>query len=151
MTVTTLPALRREVIVDADQTTAFAVFTERIGVWWPVGEHSVHGEGATVTFVEPGVGSRLVETKDGADDAVWGTVTRWQPDDVVSFTWHPGHGPEAASQVTVTFTPEGARTRVTLEHSGWEAFGDQAAQARENYDHGWPLVLDAYVGCVAAR
>jgi hypothetical protein len=33
---------------------------------------------------------------------------------------------------------------VRLEHTGWESFGDRAAQARESYQQGWPVVLGAY-------
>lgn len=146
-----VPPLRREVIVDADRDVAFAVFTERIGQWWPVDVHSVHGAGATVAFVDPGVGARIVESKDGAPDAVWGTVSHWEPGELVAFTWHPGNGPASASRVEVRFEEADGKTLVVLEHSGWEVFGEEAAQAREEYDHGWPTVLDSFVADVAAR
>jgi uncharacterized protein YndB with AHSA1/START domain len=145
-----VPPLRREVLVEADRTLAFRVFTEQIGAWWPLGEHSVHGSGATVAFVRPGVGGRIVESKDGADDSVWGTVTRWQPDELIAFTWHPGMSPDAASRVTVTFEETEGKTLVTLEHTGWESFGDRAAEARENYQQGWAVALGAYAARLAA-
>jgi hypothetical protein len=31
-----LPLIRREILVDTDPATAFAVFTDRIGQWWPL-------------------------------------------------------------------------------------------------------------------
>jgi len=153
MTLTALPPLRREILVDAEPGLAFAVFTERIGQWWPLGSHSVYGADATVGFDRPGVGGRIVESKTGADDAVWGTVTSWEPGRSIGFTWHPGNSEENASQVTVTFADEGAdtgKTLVTLEHAGWEVFGEEAAQARADYDHGWPLVLGHYAGACGA-
>jgi uncharacterized protein YndB with AHSA1/START domain len=143
-----VPPLRREVLVDAGRDLAFSVFTEQIGAWWPLGDHSVHGADASVAFVDPGVGARILESRngdtDGADDAVWGTVTRWEPGVLVAFTWHPGKGPDEASHVTVTFEESDGKTLVRLEHAGWEIFGEYAAQAREEYDHGWPVVLGAY-------
>ena len=145
-----VPPLRREVIVAADRDLAFRVFTERIGAWWPLAEHSVHGADATVGFVDPGVGARIVETIDGAEDATWGTVSRWEPGEALAFTWHPGHGHDAASRVLVTFTTVDGGTLVRLEHSGWEAFGDRALEARATYEQGWPVVLDAYAALVAA-
>jgi uncharacterized protein YndB with AHSA1/START domain len=145
-----VPPLRREVLVEAGRDVAFAVFTEQIGVWWPVGDHSVHGTGATVAFVEPGLGARIVESKAGADDSVWGTVTRWQPPELVAFTWHPGLTPDTASKVTVTFEETGGKTLVTLEHTGWESFGERAAEARANYASGWTVVLGAYAAQFAA-
>ncbi len=141
-----VPPLRREVRVDADRQVAFRVFTERIGAWWPLDGFSVHGAGGDVTFVDPGVGARIRESKAGADVAGWGTVTRWEPGDLVAFTWHPGMSPEAASQVTVTFEEADGKTLVTLEHVGWESFGDRAAEARASYESGWAVVLGAYAG-----
>ncbi len=111
--------------------------------------HSVYGAGATVSFVDRGVGSAIVESSDGATDAVWGTVTHWDPPASVAFTWHPGKTAEAASQVSVAFEAADGKTLVRLEHTGWEAFADPAA-ARENYGHGWPVVLDGFAAVVAA-
>jgi uncharacterized protein YndB with AHSA1/START domain len=146
----TAPPLQREVLVDADRSLAFEVFTQRIGSWWPLGEHSVHGAGGSVAFDARAVGGRIVESMVGAEDAVWGTVARWEPVDAIAFTWHPGHGPDRASQVSVTFSDEGGKTRVHLEHSGWEVYGEQAAEARTEYGHGWPVVLDAYAASVVS-
>jgi len=149
-----VPPLRREVLVDAGRDLAFAVFTDRIGAWWPLGDFSVHGADASVAFVDPGVGARIVESKDGdtdgADDSVWGTVTRWDPPELVAFTWHPGMSAEAASQVTVTFEETDGKTLVTLEHTGWESFGERATEARENYQRGWAVVLGGYAAQFAA-
>ena len=134
-----VPPLRREITVDADPGTAFAVFTAQIGRWWPVTGHSVYGAGATVAFT----GGQIVERAPDGATAVWGTVTRWEPGHVVGFTWHPGRPADQPSHVEVSFTPVGAQTRVVLEHSGWEVYGDPAA-ARAEYEQGWPVVLDRY-------
>jgi uncharacterized protein YndB with AHSA1/START domain len=148
-----LAPLRREVLVGAGRPLAFEVFTRRIGAWWPLGEFSVHGTTATVAFDGEGVGARIVESLPGAEDAVWGTVTRWDPADALAFTWHPGRGPDGAGEVSVTFEDAGDvgdATLVRLEHTGWEAYGDRAAAARTEYGHGWPVVLDAYAASVVS-
>jgi uncharacterized protein YciI len=135
--VSTIPPIRREVLVDASPGTAFEVFTGRIGAWWPVADLSVHGAGSAVSFD----GGRILERSPAGQEAVWGTVTRWDPPHAVAFTWHPGRAPERASHVTVSFAAAaGDQTLVTLEHSGWESFADPAA-ARAEYGHGWPPVL----------
>ena len=72
---TTVPPIRREILVDAGPQTAFDVFTAGIGRWWPVPGHSVHGVGGTVAFT----GGQLVEQSATGQQAVWGTVTRWEP------------------------------------------------------------------------
>ena len=137
----TVPPIRREILVDADPAAAFEVFTDGLGQWWPLDELSVHGKGATVAFDD----GQIVERSSEGEAAVWGTVTRWEPPGAVAFTWHPGRPAERASHVEVTFAAEGARTLVRLEHAGWDAFDDPAA-ARAEYEHGWPLVLDRYQG-----
>ena len=133
---TTLPPLRRQIIVPAGPATAFAVFTDKIGAWWPVASHSVYGAQSTTAFRD----GLLVETGPGGAESVWGEVLDWQPPALLRMTWHPGHGVERASQVEVTFVPvTDTQTLVTVTHTGWER-----AAARDEYRRGWPLVLAGY-------
>jgi uncharacterized protein YciI len=131
--------IHREVIVRGDPALAFEVFTERINHWWPVAELSVHGEGGSVSIVE----NEIVERSKTGAEAVWGTITRWEPAVAIAFTWHPGRGVERASHVAITFTAVDDGTLVTLEHSNWEVFDDPTG-ARGEYERGWPGVLDHY-------
>jgi uncharacterized protein YndB with AHSA1/START domain/uncharacterized protein YciI len=137
--VSTAAPIRREILVDAGPEVAFEVFTARVGQWWPVAEKSLYGAGATVEFT----GGQIIERSAAGQQAVWGTVTRWEPPAVLAFTWHPGQEPDRASHVEITFTAAGEQTLVVLKHSGWEAFDDPDA-ARAEYDQGWPVVLDRY-------
>jgi len=134
-----VPPIRRQILVDADQQTAFEVFTGRIGRWWPLAELGVYGAGATVAFQD----GQIVERSPAGDSALWGTVTRWDPPDAVAFSWHPGKPADRASRVEVTFAAAAGQTLVTLEHSGWESFADPAT-ARAEYGQGWPPVLARY-------
>lgn len=135
----TVPPIRREVLVDALPQAAFDVFTEGIGRWWPIAGHSVHGAGGTVAFT----GGQLVEQSAAGQRCVWGTVTRWEPPAVVAFTWYPGRTEDHSSHVEVTFTAAGPQTLVTLVHSGWDVYADPTAM-RAEYDHGWPIVLGQF-------
>jgi len=137
--VSTVPPIRREILVDANPEIAFEVFIERLGLWWPLAELSVFGASATVAFTD----GQIIERSADGRTAVWGTVARWEPPEAVAFSWHPGQPADRASHVEVTFAAAAGQTRVRLEHSGWEAFADPAA-ARAEYDHGWPMVLDRY-------
>ena len=134
-----LPPIHREILVDAPPDTAFAVFTSKIGDWWPLAELSVFGAGATVGFED----GALVERSPDGHSAEWGQVTSWLPPGEFSMTWHPGRDTLAASQITVTFRAAGDQTLVVLEHAGWDVFADPAA-ARAEYEHGWLEVLRLY-------
>jgi uncharacterized protein YciI len=137
----TTPAIapvRREIRVACDPDTAFDLFTAHIGAWWPLGTHSVFGSRATVAF-EDGV---LVE-RLGRDRAVWGAVLDWNRPTGFRMTWHPGQGPERATEVEVAFAGDGDGTLVTLTHVGWEHLAEPEA-ARAEYDRGWPGVLAGF-------
>ena len=129
----TVPPIRREILVDADPAVAFEVFTAGIGRWWPMEEHSVHGKGGAVAFED----GRLVERRSAGRP--WGTVTRWEPPATVAFTWHPRRPNGPLRRGHVRRRGQDAARRST----GWDAFDDPAA-ARAEYDHGWPLVLGRY-------
>jgi uncharacterized protein YciI len=139
-----VPPIRREILVDADPPTAFAVFTERISQWWPLEDLSVYGPGGTVGFAD----GQIVEQSASGDAAVWGTVYLWEPGAALAFSWHPGGPPDQATHVEVTFTHTDAQTLVTLTHTGWERFADPA-ETRAEYEQGWPVVLGTYRDHVA--
>ena len=126
-----LAPIRRELLVDADPDRAFVVFTEQIGSWWPVGSHSVNGEGSTVVFEN----NQFIEVSSDGGRTVWGTVTEWRPGERIAFSWYPSADADHASHVTVTFAAANEQTLVTLVHGGWEVFADPA-DTRAEYDEG---------------
>ena len=73
----------------------------------------------------------------------------WDPPRTLTFSWSPNLDKDGDTEVEVRFTPNGAGTRVELEHRAWEALGERAARTRENYESGWVPVLDRYAA--AAR
>jgi uncharacterized protein YndB with AHSA1/START domain len=133
--------VRKSIVVDAPVEQAFRVFTDEMATWWPVETHSVSRERAETAVLEGGVGGRLYERTADGDEILWGEVTVWEPPHRLSYTWHPGRGAETAQEVEMRFVPEGRRTRVELEHRGWERLGDEAAEIIASYDTGWDLVL----------
>ncbi|WP_448624140.1 SRPBCC domain-containing protein [Geodermatophilus sp. URMC 64] len=136
----------RQVSVAAPPERAFALFTERIAEWWPLGDgHSVFGAGGTVAFESTG----LVE-RHGDRVSVWAEVTVWEPPDALELDWHPGRTAESATRVRVTFEADDDRTLVTLEHDGWERLADAEA-ARGSYDEGWAFVLSRFAEAAGDR
>jgi uncharacterized protein YndB with AHSA1/START domain/uncharacterized protein YciI len=135
------------VLVACDQPTAYRLFVDDIGTWWPLASFGCFRDGGSVAFEA----DEIVETSASGETAVWGTVIEAEPPNVLAFTWHPGIDPAKATRVTVTFTATGSAdaTLVTLVHTGWEAYADPTA-ARDNYAGGWITVLDRYAAAPSA-
>lgn len=138
---TVAPVLRAtHVPLAPDQ--AWALFTDRIGAWWPLPTHGLFGDRSAEVAFEEG---RLVERSVDGETTPWGEVQVWEPPQRLVLSWHPG-GPAdgPASTVEVTFRPDGDGTRVELVHDGWQVFGEQAIARRRSYagPNAWGHVLD---------
>ena len=85
--------------------------------------------------IDPKPGARyriLFHTPDGEQHGVGGTYREVVPDQKLVFTWAWRSTPERESLVTITLTPEGEGTLLTLLH---EQFFDEIA--RDRHQQGW--------------
>lgn len=121
---------------------AFELFTTRIAEWWPVASYSIHHDEVADVRFEGRVGGRVIEiTKDGAEFP-WAHVLAWDPPNRLALSWYPDLEPIASSILEVRFTPlSDERTRLDLEHRGWDEFGQEGAALRDRYESGWDAVL----------
>jgi uncharacterized protein YndB with AHSA1/START domain len=80
-------------------------------------------------------------------------VLELDPPHRLAFSWQIGPGrepvpdPTRAGQVEVAFRPaDNRRTRVRLEHRGFERHGPEGAGYRDAMasDRGWPYILDRF-------
>ncbi|MGR6318338.1 SRPBCC family protein [Micromonospora soli] len=148
-------AVRASVRVEAPPERAFEVFTAGIDRWWNRSHHVQPGT-LNKIGVEPRVGGGLWEENDAGDVCVWGRVLTWDPPRTFAFSWLIGPdwgipAPDApGSRVTVTFTPEGAGTRVDLVHDRLDAHGPGWESVRDGVgsDGGWPGGLREYAAAV---
>ncbi len=145
--------------VNTNAHTAFAVFVERIGRWWPLTSHSIspEAEGAPAADckIEPRVGGRVFEVGPSGQEYTWGEVTVYEPGARICFTWHLSRSAEEASEVDVVFEEKSksgsASTHVTLTHRNWENFGDTPRTLRDGYNEGWDHVFgECYANAVDA-
>ena len=117
---------------------AFDLFTRRIGEWWPL----------AYTFA----GSRTETVAVDERETSWGEIRAWRAPDMftAAFAVSPTRSPEPpgqASEVTITFEPDGLYTRVSVHHHDWERHGPQAQAMRDGMasDQGWPVILAEYL------
>lgn len=139
---TALEPVRKQLAVECDVETAFRTFTEDIATWWPAQTHSITGDPETVVF-EQGAGGRVYERARDGQERDWATIVVYEPPNRVVLEWrvNPAAPP---TEVEVRFSAEGERTRVVLEHRGWERYASGGADERSSYDSGWPGVLERY-------
>ncbi|PYQ01964.1 MAG: activator of HSP90 ATPase [Acidobacteria bacterium] len=112
-------------LVAVDPATAFDVFTGEIGEWWKSGPRYRFDpeKGGSLRF-EPGVGGRLVEVHEPRTGQGFevGRVLVWEPGARLVFEFRGrDFAPGERTEVEVRFEAEGKRTRLTLEHRGWES------------------------------
>jgi uncharacterized protein YndB with AHSA1/START domain len=142
VTTTDIDPVVATVVVAVPPEEAWAVFTDRIGEWWPVLDgHSVGGERVADVRLEPGVGGRLYERWQDGTEHEWGGVTAWAPAQRLELWWRPDPGATYdPTTVEVTFRASGTGTEVRLVHTGWERLAD-GGERRTSYQDGWPHVL----------
>ncbi len=142
-------AIKRSIMVDCPIEHAFATFTERIHDWWPLGKHSIDayesGSPAETVVFQGGGGGQIYERTKNGEELKWADVIAYEPPHRFVLAWNPSRKQDRPQTVIeVTFTEEGGKTRVDLEHRGWERLGERAAEARQGYSEGWEHVLASY-------
>jgi uncharacterized protein YndB with AHSA1/START domain len=155
--VSSIPPVRKQVMVEASQERAFQVFTAGIDRWWPR-QHHIGQSPLKRSVIEPRAGGRwYAECVDGSECDT-GRVLTWDPPSRLVLAWQITtewkFDPDFLTEVEVTFTAEGPRrTRVELEHRNLERFGAGADELRKEIDAagGWSLILEHYLAVANAE
>jgi activator of Hsp90 ATPase-like protein len=134
--------------VDCPLEHAFDTWTQRTSSWWPP-SHTVSGEPGLEVVFEGRPGGRIFERTPGGREVEWGEVTVWERPRRLSYLWHIRTDRSDATEVEIRFSEQGpSRTRVEIEHRGWERLGAKGAGWRTVNRAGWDGVLPHYVaGC----
>jgi uncharacterized protein YndB with AHSA1/START domain len=144
--------VRKTLSVNVPIERAFAVFTGRMGAWWPA-THHIGKQAFAEIVVEPHAGGRWYERAPDGVECEWGKVLAWEPPNRVAFSWHLQSdwsfdaNPEKASEVEIRFFATGeGKTRVELEHRNLERHGAGWEQIRTNVDSpgGWSAILQEF-------
>ena len=137
---TQVEPIRLSATVPQPVADAFRLFTEGIASWWPLHEgFSYGGARAREVYLEPVVGGRFYERYTDGQEFEVGRVIACDPPERIVFTWQGGAS--AATEVEVRFVAQGLRTRVDVEHRGWERLAPSERDRRTAFGNGWPTVL----------
>jgi uncharacterized protein YndB with AHSA1/START domain len=128
---------------------AFDVWTNKIARWWPA-DHTVSGEDGLDVVLEGRPGGRIFERTAAGAEIDWGEVTVWEPPTRLVYLWHLRRDRADATEVEITFVEQGAsKTRVDIEHRGWERLGGQGQAWRDANMGGWSTLLPHYVSATS--
>ena len=122
---------------------AFDTWTQRASMWWPPAHTVTHDPGARVVF-EPRVGGRIYERTSSGHEVDWGSITAWEPPRRLVYEWHIAADRANATEVEIAFIDLGERTRVQIEHRGWDRLGERGSSWRDENRSGWDGVLPDY-------
>lgn len=156
MTETTI-AVRHALTVKAPVDRAFAVFTQRLGTWWPLEPYSIGDSKAVDAVLEPHEGGRWYEIGEDGSECTWGHVRTYDPPHRVVLSWEISADwqpdPTATSEVEVRFTATDEGTRVELEHRGLETYGARTDEMRGIFgsENGWNGLLRAFAAGLGAE
>ena len=142
------PPLRHSFTVECPVEHAFDTWARRTSLWWPTG-HTVSAEPGLEVVFEPRPGGRIFERTPSGREEDWGEILVWEPPARLAYIWHLRQDRADATEVEISFTPEsGERTRVDIEHRGWDRLGNHAEDRRERNERGWAGLLPHYVEAV---
>ena len=134
--------VRHSVSVRCPAHHAFAVFTERVDLWWPPTHRRLRG---SQLDLEPGPGGLLTER--GPDGTVLeiGQVTAWEPPERVGFAWRLGAPADAPTDVRVTFCEDatGTTTVEVLHREGPRPLPDWHGTAG-TFSRAWSHLFTSY-------
>lgn len=142
--------VRRSVTVKVEPARAFQAFVGNIGRWWPK-SHAIGGKPLAEAVLEPRVGGRWYEVSEDGSTCDWGKVLAYEPPGRLVLAWQIDadwkFDPDLITEVEVQFIPDGAGTRVELEHRNIERFGAKAAEMAGMIGSdagGWLMILGLY-------
>jgi Activator of Hsp90 ATPase homolog 1-like protein len=153
----TIEAIRRHVVVGANQQRAFEVFTAEMTSWWPP-EHHIGSAPIQEILIEPREGGRWYTRHEDGTETSTGYVSSWEPYGRLVLVWQVGadwkFDPKLLTTIELRFLTEAPdRTRVELEHRDPDAFGPEAERMRQLFEQpgAWQSTLAAYAARVAGE
>ncbi len=151
-------SISHSLTVEAAPQETFDGFTKHLGDWWPLAYTFGMANFAGAAIKER-AGGEWFERDTAGKRMSWGTVRAFEPPDrlVVSFAIGADRGPvpeSQASEVEIRFEQEEQdRTRITIEHRGFDRHGKDADVLQNGMDSagGWPLILAEFRRWLTSR
>jgi hypothetical protein len=103
----------RSVVLPLDPAAAFALFTGRIGEWWPPDRRHAGDPHSDIFMLEDG---RFYERARDGREVDLGRVRAWEPPRRILLDVFIATGPDAPTEVEIAFALRDTGTEVTVTH-----------------------------------
>ena len=119
--------------------------------WWPLATHAIGEKPARAQILEKHTGGRWYDVDMNGKETDIGSVLAYEPPSRLLLSWKISCiftiDPSTTTEIEVRFiaeTPE--RTRIELEHRGFEIYGEGADEAVKLYESegAWTFVMGCY-------
>jgi uncharacterized protein YndB with AHSA1/START domain len=129
--------LQREILLNRSPEKAFRAFTDHVDLWWPRSHRRSREH--TICLTAEG----LIQVAPDGSEWIMGRVLAIEPPSRLAFEWFAG-ALNDPTNVEVTFTPEGAGTRVLIVHRALTPETMELWPKRvASFISGWEAVLAA--------
>lgn len=128
--------LVRRITLACSVDHAFAVFTDKIDLWWPRSHRRNHAASLTLTS------EALVERAPDGTHWIMAHVTGIDPPNRLSLDWYPG-SPAVPTSVEIDFAAEGDGTVATVTHRPLLEIKSLWPKRVATFTSGWDAVLPA--------
>ncbi|WP_345104543.1 SRPBCC family protein [Mucilaginibacter panaciglaebae] len=141
-----MTSIRKELLVEASQETAFNVFTTKMGLWWPKSHHI--GTAPMVKLsLENQLNGRWYSTHEDGSEVEIGYVLVWDPYNLLVLNWQINgdfkFDDQLTTRVEVQFIAESpTTTRVILQHHDLNKLG--SGKTIQMMDEGWGMIFNLY-------
>ena len=139
-----LNTIQKEITVAASQQTAFEVFVNQMGLWWPAAGHTEDCPMVRVAL-EARTGGRWIGYNSDGSERELGKVLAYHPNALFVLDWQTDANmifdANLHTEVRVEFIVEGPKTtKVKLTHSDLQRLGEAASGINE----GWSDIMGVY-------
>jgi uncharacterized protein YndB with AHSA1/START domain len=134
--------LLKSVVLPLSPAASFELFTTHAGEWWPEDRRHTKDPESEIAIESTG---RFFERSRAGVEVELGRVREWAPPHRLVLDFYVASGPDAPTDVTITFTAEGDATRVTVEHRPTQTSANIWEQRAARYAESWDKVLAALV------
>jgi uncharacterized protein YndB with AHSA1/START domain len=132
--------IEKSAFLECAPERAFALFTERASDWWPETLRHTSDPRSEIRLLASG---RFWERASDGHEIELGRVVTWEPSQRLILDFYPGTDADHPTKVVVSFAPDGAGTRVVVEHGPKPESAELWLERAPGFERSWALMMPA--------